>query len=170
MGSALASHYYVPLIVSTGTEQLNALSQKLNSLDVSRVIFVTSKNRTIDSGTLFPPRKTEIINIEEAQKRLIQKLGATKVKNIILFRVPDNSDEEGSISWLAPYLSLIHGSVLVPCYSSDPLEAKSKIESVIRRYSLRPRTITILGDYESVDLVTTVESEDKKYPTNNRSY
>ena len=157
MGSALASHSCVPLIVSTGKEQLNTLSQKLNSLKVRRIIYVTSKNSPTDSENLFPGHKTEIIDIKETQKRLIQKLRAPSIQNIILFRVPDNSTDEGSISWLAPYLSLIHGSALVPCYSSDPSKAQSKIESVIRRYSLRPRTITILGDYEAVDIVTNEE-------------
>jgi hypothetical protein len=163
MGSALASHCCIPLIVSTGKEQLNAISQKLNSLDVSRIIYVASKNNLADSRILFPSRKTEIIGIEETQKRLIQKLRAPRIQNIILFRVPDNSTDEGSISWLAPYLSLIHGSALVPCYSSDPSAAQSKIESLIRRYSLRPRTITILGDYEAVDIVMTTEDDPNAY-------
>lgn len=157
MGSALASHSCVPLIVSTGKEQLNTLSQKLDSLKVRRITYVTSKNSPTDSENLFPRHKTEIIDIKETQKRLIQKLRAPSIQNIILFRVPDNSTDEGSISWLAPYLSLIHGSALVPCYSSEPSSAQSKIESLIRKYSLRPRTITILGDYEAVDIVTNEE-------------
>lgn len=155
LGSALACHSYSPLIVTTGREQPRALSRKLSSLGVGRIIYVTSKTVTADSGISFPRQKTEFIGVEEAQKRLIEKLNARNIQNIILFRVPDESSDEGSVSWLAPYLSLIHRAALVPCYSSDPLAAESKIESVIRKYSLRPRTITILGDYEAVDLITT---------------
>jgi len=161
MGSALASHSCVPLIVSTGKEQLNVLSSELNSLKVNHIIYVTSKNSLTDSGILFPGRKTEIIDIEETQKRLIQKLRAPNIQNIILFRAPDESTDEGSLSWLAPYLSLIHKSALVPCFSSDPLDANSKIDSLIRKYILSPRTITILGDYEAVNLVTIPEDENK---------
>ncbi len=163
MGSALACHYGSPLIVSSGVEHPGALSQKLNTLKAERVIFVTRNKGMADSATLYTPQRTEIIDIKEAQKRLIQKLRAPSIKNIIVFRVPDNSTDESSISWLAPYLSLIHGSVLVPCYSSDPTAAKSQVESVIRKYSLSPRTITILGDYEALDIVTTTEDETNAY-------
>jgi hypothetical protein len=163
MGSALACHFCIPLIVSDGPEQLNVFSQQLNSLRVGRILFVTSKNIRGDPGSLLSQRTTEIIDIKETQKRLIQKLRAPSIQNIILFRVPDSSTDEGSISWLAPYLSLIHGSALVPCYSSDPSAARSKVESLIRRYSLRPRTITILGDYDAVDIVTTTEDEPNAY-------
>lgn len=160
LGSALASHLCSPLIVITPREQLSVLSEKLSSLGVGDIIYVTSKASLADAGIRFPAQKTEIINVEEAQRRLIETLGPANIQNIILFRVPDESADEGSVSWLAPYLSLIHRAALVPCYSSDPLAAESKIESVIRRYSLRPRTITILGDYEAVGLVTKTTGND----------
>lgn len=160
LGSALASHLCAPLIVITPREQLSVLSEKLSSLGVGDIIYVTSKASLADAGIRFPAQKTEIINVEEAQRRLIETLGPANIQNIILFRVPDESADEGSVSWLAPYLSLIHRAALVPCYSSDPLAAESKIESVIRRYSLRPRTITILGDYEAVGLVTKTTGND----------
>ena len=160
LGSALASHLCAPLIVITPREQLSVLSEKLSSLGVGDIIYVTSKASLADAGIRFPAQKTEIINVEEAQRRLIERLGPANIQNIILFRVPDESADEGSVSWLAPYLSLIHRAALVPCCSSDPLAAESKIESVIRRYSLRPRTITILGDYEAVGLVTKTTGND----------
>jgi len=155
LGSALASHLYAPLIVISPMEQLSALSEKLSTLGICDIIYVTSKTSLDDSRVRFPAQKTEIIDVEEAQRRLIETLGAPSIQNIVLFRVPDGSSDEESVSWLAPYLSLIHRAALVPCYSSDPLAAESKIGSVIRRYSLRPRTVTILGDYEAVDLITT---------------
>jgi len=160
LGSALACHSYWPLIVTTGREQPRALSRKLSSLGVSGVVYVTSKIVTADSGMSFPSQKTEFIGVEEAQKRLIEKLNARNIQNIVLFRVPDESADGKSVSWLAPYLSLIHRAALVPCYSSDPLAAESKLESVIRKYSLRPRTITILGDYEAIGLVTKTTGND----------
>jgi len=160
LGSALACHSYWPLIVTTGREQPRALSRKLSSLGVSGVVYVTSKIVTADSGMSFPSQKTEFIGVEEAQKRLIEKLNARNIQNIVLFRVPDESADGKSVSWLASYLSLIHRAALVPCYSSDPLAAESKLESVIRKYSLRPRTITILGDYEAIGLVTKTTGND----------
>jgi len=160
LGSALACHSYSPLIVTTGREQPRALSRKLSSLGVCRVIYVTSKTVTADSGISFPAQKTEFIGAEEAQKRLIEKLNARNIQNIVLFRVPDDSTGGKSVSWLAPYLSFIHRAALLPCHSSDPLAAESKLESVIRKYSLRPRTITILGDYEAVGLVTKTTGDD----------
>jgi len=159
LGSALACHSYSPLIVTTGREQPRALSRKLSSLGVCRVIYVTSKTVTADSGISFPAQKTEFIGAEEAQKRLIEKLNARNIQNIVLFRVPDSTGGK-SVSWLAPYLSFIHRAALLPCQSSDPLAAESKLESVIRKYSLRPRTITILGDYEAVGLVTKTTGDD----------
>ncbi|HUU18115.1 MAG TPA: C25 family cysteine peptidase [Sedimentisphaerales bacterium] len=160
LGSALACHSYSPLIVTTGREQPRALSRKLSSLGVGRIIYVTTKTVTADSGISFPAQKTEFIGVEEAQKRLIEKLNARNIQNIVLFRVPEESANGKSVSWLASYLSLIHRAALVPCYSSDPLVAESKLESVIRRYSLRPRTITILGDYEAIGLVTKTTGND----------
>ncbi|MFZ2147688.1 MAG: C25 family cysteine peptidase [Sedimentisphaerales bacterium] len=164
LGSALASHLYAPLVVISPGEQLSVLSEKLSSLGVGDIIYVTSKASLADAGIRFPAQKTEIINVEEAQRRLIETLGPANIQNIILFRVPDESSDEESVSWLAPYLSLIHRAALVPCYSSDPLAAESKIGSVIRRYSLRPRTLTILGDYEAIDLITiTIGNEPNTY-------
>jgi len=82
IGSALACHYPVPLIISTGMESLNKLSEKLNSLNVGRIIFVTSEKSITDIETIFPRQKTELIDIKEAQKRIIQKLRAPRIKNI----------------------------------------------------------------------------------------
>ncbi|MBN1806210.1 MAG: hypothetical protein JW837_13260 [Sedimentisphaerales bacterium] len=158
-GSALACHYRVPVVVLDDIKSPNNLSEKLGSLNVSHITFVTSEKSTTDFGVHFPGQKTELIDIEETQKRIIQKLNAERIQNIILFRIPDGSFDEDSISWLAPYLSLIHGSALVPCFSCDPSEARSKTESLIHRYSLRPRTITILGDYEAIDIVTTTTDD-----------
>ncbi len=160
LGSALACHSYSPLIVTTGGEQTDALSRKLKVLGIGRIIYVTTKTLTADSEIRFPSQKTEFIGAEEAQKRLIEKLNARNIQNIVLFRVPDEYTGGKSVSWLAPYLSLIHRAALVPCHSSDPLTAESRLETVIRKHSLRPRTITILGDYEAIGLVIKTTGDD----------
>ena len=98
LGSALASHLYVPLIVITPRERLSVLSEKLSFLGVGDIIYVTSKTGLADSGICFPAQKIEIIDVEEAQRRLIETLGPANIQNIILFRVPDESSDEESVS------------------------------------------------------------------------
>jgi hypothetical protein len=48
----------------------------------------------------------------------------------------------------------MRNAAIVPCSSSDPLEAEEKVSRLIETYSLRPRTVTILADYESIEMIT----------------
>ncbi|MBN2457068.1 MAG: hypothetical protein JXB29_11135, partial [Sedimentisphaerales bacterium] len=121
LGSTLASHLVVPFIPIIGDEDPNVLSRELKVLSTRRVYFITSE-RGLTSINI-PEPEIEILDIPMVQQRLVDILSSTNIQNIILFRVPDEFIEGGDSCWLAPYLSLLRGAPLIPCYSSEPLAA-----------------------------------------------
>jgi len=158
LGSTLASHLAVPFIPIAGDENSEVFSKELKVLSVNRVYFVTSE-RGLTSINI-PGQEIEILDTPTVQQRLVKILGVNNIRNIILFRVPDEFTDSGASSWLAPYLSLMHGAPLIPCYSSEPLSAEENAELLIKTYSLKPCTATILADYDSIDKITTTYTTD----------
>ena len=154
LGSALACHLGVPFIPLSGRDNLRVISDGLQALKVERVLFATSRKDFNVIPEAFSNWNTEILDTNDAQKRLIQTIKGENIRNIILFRVPDERAGRGETSWLTPYLSLMRNSAIVPCSSSDPLEAEEKVDHLIGIYSVKPRTVTILADDESIEMLT----------------
>jgi len=152
LGSTLASHLAVPFIPIIGDEDPNVLSRELKVLSTKRIYFITSE-RGLTSINI-PGQEIEILDIPMVQQRLVDTLGSANIRNIILFRVPDESAEGGDSCWLAPYLSLMRGAPLIPCYSSEPLSAEENAEAFTKTYSLKPRTATLLADYDSINMIS----------------
>ena len=152
LGSTLASHLVVPFIPIIGDEDPNVLSRELKVLSTRRVYFITSE-RGLTSINI-PEQKIEILDTPTVQQQLVDTIGSANMQNIILFRVPDEFTESGDSCWLAPYLSLMRGAPLIPCYSSDPLTAEENAEAFTKTYSLKPRTATLLADYDSINMIS----------------
>jgi len=153
LGSALASHLGVPFIPLSGKESLKTISDGLETLGVKRVLLATSRADLDTKSARFFDRETEVLDMAALQKRLIEAIGAGNIRNIILFRVPDEPADKASASWLTPYLSLMREAAVVSCLSSDPLAAEEKAEELIKTYSLKPRTATILADNDSIGMI-----------------
>lgn len=158
LGAALASHLGVPFIPVTGQENPNVLLEELKALNIGRILFAISDASYIPWLHSFPAQETEILDMSSIQKQLVEVIGGVNVRNIILFRVANKFTGEGASSWLAPYLSLMRGAPVISCYSPDPLAAEENAEFLIRTYSLKPRTATILADYDSIGMIESAES------------
>ncbi len=154
LGSTLASHLSVPFVPISGRENPKMISEGLEILNVKRVVFVTSSGdfNTIPVG--FSNYNTEVLSTNDIQKRLIKAIGQDKIRNIILFRVPEVDADDDAVSWLVPYLSLMRNSAVVSCSSSNPYAAEEKVGRFIETYSLKPRTATILADKDLIGMMT----------------
>ncbi|OHB77287.1 MAG: hypothetical protein A2Z25_10545 [Planctomycetes bacterium RBG_16_55_9] len=160
LGSTLACHLGVPFIPISGRENPRMLSDGLEALEVKRVLFATSGGDVNGSLVAFSNWNTEVLDTEAIQKRLIGAIGGEKIRNVILFRVPDQDADREAVAWLTPYLSLMRNAAVVPCLSSDPIAAEEKVGRLIDAYSLRPRTVTILAGYDSIEMITTTYGEE----------
>lgn len=154
-GSTLAAHLVVPFIVITGDEDADILSKKLFDLNVKKVLFATSDIDIGPESINFPEQKIEILDISAIQKRLTKEIGLANIRNIIVFRIPDEFTGDGASSWLAPYISVMRSAPVVSCYSSDPHITEENVEALIKTYSLKPRNVTILADYDSIGMINT---------------
>ena len=158
LGSTLASHLVVPFIPIIGDEDPNVLSRELKVLSTKRVYFITSEHGLTSIN--IPKQKIEIFDTPAVQQKLVDTLGRANIRNIILFRVSDEFTESGDSCWLAPYLSLMRRAPLIPCYSSDPLAAEENTEAFTKTYSLKPRTATLLADYDSINMISATYTTD----------
>jgi len=174
LGSALSAHLAVPFIPVRDDRDGQILSEALAELGAGRIFVViadakaaTSRVGTAEtgapasrSGTL-PPSwaeslgdRAEVVDASAVQRLVIQKIGAKNVQNVILARVPRGPPAVGSMSWLAPYLSLIRGAPVVLCDSPDGSEAEEKVAALLGENRLKPRSVTILADYDSIGVIT----------------
>ena len=158
LGSTLASHLVVPFIPIIGDEDPNVLSKELKVLSTRHVYFITSESSLTSIN--IPGQEIEILDTPAVQQHLVDTLGSANIRNIILFRVPDKFTESGDSCWLAPYLSLMRRAPLIPCYSSDPLAAEENTEAFTKTYSLKPRTATLLADYDSINMISATYTTD----------
>lgn len=162
LGSTLASHLAVPFIPITGQEDPNVFSKEFETLDVKRVLFTISDVRPNPSFLDSLNQEIDILDIPSIQKRLVKQIGDANVQNLILFRVPSELTGDGTTSWLAPYLSLMRGAPVVPCYSPDPLAAEENTKRLIEVCLLKPRTVTILADYDSIGVIMFSEATESE--------
>jgi len=165
LGGTLAAHLGVPLIPATGRTNpegsreagSHTLSEQMKLLGVQRILHVAS-DTDLDAKFISGfEHKTEFIDIAGVHKRIIEAIGASRIRNIILFRVPDDSKDDAASAWLTPYLSLMRGAAVVPCHSADAWAAEEDAKKLIRTYSLRPQTVTILAHYDAIGTAKWVE-------------
>jgi len=154
LGSTLACHLGVPFIPLSNRDDLNAVTKGLEILTVKHVVLVTSRGDFNTIPLAFSRFNTEVLGISSIQKRLVGAIGVNNIRNVILFRVQQETTDHDEVSWLAPYLSLMRSSVVVPCVSSDPLTAEEEVSRLIESFSLKPRTATILADYELIEMIS----------------
>ena len=65
-------------------------------------------------------------------------------------RVPEKRSGVGQSAWLAPYLGLVRDAPLVLSHAPSAALAEAAVNRLIADRGLRPRTITILADYDSL--------------------
>lgn len=153
LGAALACRLCVPFIPVSREEKLADFSDDLKELNVRRIIIAVANGGPGFGFVESLKQKTEVLDVNGLYKRLVETIGIANVRNIVLFRSPDDGVEDRASYWLTPYLSFLRGSLPAASLSSEGQVAEENVKELIRQYSLRPRTVTILGDYESIDLI-----------------
>ena len=153
LGAALACRLCAPFIPLGRSEKLADFSGDLKELNVGRIIIAVSDKASDPGFAESIEQQTEILDVRDLYKRLVEAIGCANVRNIVVFRAAGDDTDARPSFWLAPYLCFVHGSLPVVSNSSEGQVAEENVKDVIRQYSLRPRTVTILGDYESIDLI-----------------
>ena len=84
------------------------------------------------------------------QDRIIKAIGPRKIPTIVVARVPEKRAAVGATAWLAPYLGLVRNAPLALSHAPSAALAEAEVGRLIAAGGLRPRTITILADYDSL--------------------
>ena len=153
LGAALACRLCAPFIPVGRSERLADFSDDLKELNVRRILIAVSNSGSDLGFAESIEQETEILSVRGLYERLVEAIGCANVRNIVLFRAPGEDMEGRTSHWLAPYLSFVRGSLPVASQSCEGQVAEENVKDVIRQYSLRARTVTILGDYKSIDLI-----------------
>ena len=159
LGSTLAAHLRVPFIPYQNPRDLRALSRVLKAVGAGKLLFCTDYPERSQRIASSFPQKVEFLDCSSASKRVIDLLGTSKIRNLILARVPEPETGQGASSWIGPYLSLMRGAPVVLCPSVNGTFAEERAKDLINKYSLRPHTVTILGDYDSIGTITMQDSD-----------
>jgi hypothetical protein len=166
LASTLAAHLCMPFIPYESRRSSGELLRALDVLDVKTVLFCTNElddNESVTSSRLghFASfrQKVEFLNCPMINRRIINLLKTKNIHNLILTRVPEPESEVGAQSWIGPYLSVMRGAPVVLCSSSDGITAEEQVYALIVGHSLLPRTLTILGDYDSIGSITVRDEE-----------
>ena len=94
--------------------------------------------------------KVEVVGPRAVQERLVELVGAKNIHTVVVARVPDKRAAVGSTAWLGPYWGLVRGSPLVLGHTASAAAVEAAVGRLIDAHRLKPRTITVLADYDSI--------------------
>lgn len=149
-GANLAAHLAVPLLPSIRWDRTHRLSRALAELGTTEVLVVASKPGPQAQWKEILRRDVRVLSPGDVQDRLIKKIGPDQVRNVIVARAPNDTGTTDPSAWLAPYLSFVRRAPVVLCHSSNAWEAELRVRQLARTHGLKPQTVTILADYESI--------------------
>ena len=92
----------------------------------------------------------KVLGPRAVEDRLVAAIGPSGVHTIVVARVPEKRSGVGQSAWLAPYLCLVRDAPLVLSHAPSAALAEAAVNRLIADCGLRPRTITILADYDSL--------------------
>ena len=150
LGAALAAHAGVPFVPFGFEDGLKGVSRAIRELAVQHVVVVNTSTVDLSAHMKGVARRTEFLDGAAAQARIVEKIGIANVRNVILARTPAPGHAESASSWLAPYLSLLRGSLVVLTDSTDGASAETRLRASVARHRLRPRSVTILGNCDAI--------------------
>lgn len=152
LGASLASGLSVPLLVRERSETRTALAQALHGLGVEQILVAVSNPAQSPPWTHSRKYKSEIVGPQAMQHRLATVLGPKNIRNIVVARAPDRTNAASRTAWLAPWIGVARGSLVVLSHSSSAAVAEADVGQLIDREGLCPQTITILADYGVIGL------------------
>lgn len=152
LGAALAAHRRIPFLLVPGSETSDSLAGPLRRIGAKRISVVVC-------GQAGPPawvnrlrQKVRILQRGDAQAAMVATLGPQNVRNVIVVRAPEGSAAAARACWLAPYLSYARKSAIVVEKSRHPATLERGLDAFVIAHNLRPRTVTILADYEAISV------------------
>lgn len=147
LGAAWAARRGVPLLVYDPADRAGALRDAVVQLGAGSVL-VVGQDRAATDG-LRGVMTVESISCAQVQDRLAAELGVV-ARTVIVARTPDASNNVGRTAWLAPYLSVVRGAPILLVGDGKAVAIEREVDAMIDRHGLRPRSITLLGDYDSL--------------------
>lgn len=153
LGAALAAHQGVPVIPVEHAAALAKRRQAMEALKPASVIIATDTGKqprwakTVRSAHRVYDRAALERAIVAAIKRRTHD-----IHNAVVARVPDRDGTVGRTAWLAPYVSYMRRSLVLLQHLSDPTSVQTEVDVALTRLHLSPRTITLLADYDSIEM------------------
>ena len=159
LGSTLAAHLRVPFIPLGSEEDTRSLRKAFSELGVKRALLVSAE-KTLDARLEnAPPRRVEALDAPSIERIVVEHVGASRVRNVILTRVPTPGEDNPSPAWMASYLSFVRGAPIVLCESADGKAAQAAVEKLIATHGLKPRSVSILAHYDSIGTIKVFDPE-----------
>ena len=148
-GAALAAHRGVPFIPLKRGGDLAPLHSVIKDMRVKTVWAVSTRSQypNVSANLSLVP-----VDPEKALALQVDSLQAETISNIVVTFYGDDGGmrNDQSSFWLAPYLAMVRRSPVIVLRDGGARATEKQVWQVIRRFGLRPRTITILAGYDEV--------------------
>jgi hypothetical protein len=148
LASAWAAQRGAPLLIYEAADRAADLRDAVARLGAATVMLV-GEDRDADESLRAGKAKVEMFSSARLADRLAEAL-ASHARTVIVARVPEASAGVGGTAWLASYMSLVRGAPVVLVHSGKAVVVEQEVAALVKRAGLRPRTITLLGDYDSL--------------------
>jgi hypothetical protein len=151
LGSSLAAHRVIPLIPVAHRNRAVGLNKNLVRLGVRKIYLAVTEGKTIPVWMKDMQQEIEVLDKTALTKSLVEQINPEKIRNVVLARTPVvGLPNLGKSSWLAGYYSLLRHSPILLCDDSDGSLAEEGLYTFWDDFSLQPRTLTILADFQSI--------------------
>ena len=153
LAAALAAHRKIPFLAYDTDAELAELAVHLQEMGVVKVTVPAGS-----PGVDLLRDQCEVVELDADAlvDRTVGLIGVKNIRNIILTRAP--SPFAGASSWIAPYLSVMRRAPVEVSASEAASEAEAQFTALVDRHDLRPATVTILADYESIGTVPVADA------------
>lgn len=163
LGTSLATVLRCPFIPFDHQASIEDLASMLKQLQIERVYLCGLDRYSPLYETLRGSFNTVICDPGFIQEKLVRGLNPASIRNLVVMRAHDYFDGSGESSWIGPYLALMRNALPVCADSHDAVILEEKIWQVIRKYKLKPRTLTLLADYDTIGTIRVTGSHLAEY-------
>jgi hypothetical protein len=147
-----------PMVVTANVEAPQAVIQGAVYAAQSRIPLLVAPPARLDQASAQLKAKLQVLYSDAGTPvgphllphPLAALFGAKAIDNLILARVPDDIGAAGRTAWLAPYLSLLHHAPVILAPTRSAQAAEKLVNQTLQAEQLRPKTLTILADPESI--------------------
>jgi len=148
--AVFASQYGLPIIPFRHGVVHDALDRLVRNKKVQKAYLVSDQETQTEMFDIGFP--VESLSIDQINHYSIRKMGVKRIRNIITARPAVTNLRprllDTDMIHFVPYISLLRNAPLVLLKSKDGLLNEKRMVAFIRRHRIRPRTITVVGDYK----------------------